>query len=280
MPVSANLKELLEQLPVPDQRGMFCTDIDKEKIEKAIAEIYKGGKDNVLAIVDLLVEPGKGNDVKPHYALRCLGNYALQRKDEAGRRAFAEALASQLGGNRPRAVQAFLCQELQFVGRQEAVAALGKLLADEVLVDPAAMALVAIKDGAATVLRAALPTALGRCRLVILHSLAALAEPQSAESFKQALTDPDREVRLAAGAGLARIGNAGAVDPLLKASLVEPGWERIQQTKHCLVLAEKLASTGQKSEAARVYQALSSTRTDASEKYIHDAAQRGLASLK
>ena len=91
MSVSTNLKELIAQMPDPDNRGMFCTNVDKSKIEKAIAEISRGGKDNVLAIVDLLVEPGQGDDVKPHYALRCLSNYLLQQKDEAGRQAFAEA---------------------------------------------------------------------------------------------------------------------------------------------------------------------------------------------
>ena len=189
-------------------------------------------------------------------------------------------LASQLGGDRPKAVQAFLCQELQWAGHKEAVPALGKLLTDRQLVDPAAMALVAIKDGAAEVLRAALPSTKGRCRLVILHSLAALADPQAADAFQQALKDPNREVRLAAGSGLARIAEASAAEQLLKAADVKPGWERIQQTKHCLVLAEKLAAAGKKSQASRIYQALQSSRTDPAEKYVRDAAASGLAALQ
>ncbi len=280
MSASANLKELLGQLPDPDNRGMFCTDIDKEKIEKTIAEIQKGGKDNILAIIDMLVEPGQGDDVKPHYALHCLGNLALQQKDEKARRLFSETLASQLGGSRPKGVQAYLCQELQWAGRKEAVPALAKLLTDGDLVDRAGMALVAIKDGAAEALRAALPGTQGLCRLVILHSLAALADPQSAEALKQALTDSDREVRIAAGAGLAKIGDASAAEALLKASQVEPGWERIQQAKHCLVLAEKLAASGQKPQAALIYKGLRASRTDPSEKYLRESAERGLAALK
>ena len=139
------------------------------------------------------------------------------------------------------------------------------------------MALVAIKDGAAEQLRAALPNAKGRCRLTILHSLAALADAGAAEAFKQALQDEDREVRIAAGAGLAKLGDAGAVDLLLKAADVQPGWERIQAAKHCLVLAEKLAAAGKKAEARRIYQHLRDTRKDASEAYIREAADKALA---
>ena len=136
------------------------------------------------------------------------------------------------------------------------------------------MALVAIGDGAAEPLRSALPNAKGRCRLTILHSLAALGDAGAAEAFKQALKDDDREVRIAAGAGLAKLGDAGAVELLIKAAETEPGWERVQATKHCLVLAEKLTASGKKTEARRIYQHLRDTRQDASEAYIRQAAEK------
>ena len=280
MAASANLKELIDQMPDPDGRGMYCTNIDKEKIEAAVAEIAKGGADNVLAIVDMLVDPKIGEDVtdvKPHYALHCVVNYPLIQKDEAMRKAFCLVLASQLGGRRGKGVQGYLCQELQWAGRTEAVPALAKLLADEELVDPAAMALVAIKTGAAEVLRAALPQAKGRCRLVIVHSLAALADKESATIFAGALTDSDREIRLAAGAGLANIADASAVDALLKAAGGEPGWERIQQTKQCIVLAEKLAASGNKAAANKIYAALRDSRSDPTELYVREIADKALA---
>jgi len=277
MAVSAQLKSLVEQMPKADAKSLFCTDIDKEKIEQTAAAIQKGGKQFLLELIDMMDEPGSEQDVKPHYALRCVGNCVLQSKDEKARREYAETLASQLSSGRSKYIRGFLCQELQWAGRREAVPALAGLLADEELVDPAAMALVAIKDGSAEVLRAAWPTARGRSRLVILHSLAALADAQSADAFKAALKDPDREVRLAAGAGLAKIGDSGAVEMLLKAADVEPGWERVQQTKHCLVLAEKLAAAGKKAEANRIYTHLQQTRTDPSERYIREAAAKALA---
>ncbi len=280
MAASEILKSLVDQMPNADARGMYCTDIDKEKIERAIAEIHRGGRENILGVIELLDEAGSDRDVKPHYALQCLANHVLRLADENARRQFAETLASQLASDRSKYVRGYLCQELQWAGRGEVVPALATLLADEDLVDAAAMALVAIKDGAAEVLRAALPAAKGRARLVIIHSLAALADAAAAEVFKAALADPDREVRIAAGAGLSRIGDAGAVDALLKAADVPPGWERIQAAKNCMVLAEKLTAVGNAAAAAKIYGRLRDTRTGASEKYLRDAAEAALAKSK
>ncbi|MGD0897944.1 MAG: HEAT repeat domain-containing protein [Thermoguttaceae bacterium] len=277
MAASENLKALVDQMPNADGRGMYCTDIDKDKIEKAVAEIVKGGRENILGLIDMLDKPGSDQDAKPHYALHCVGNCALVSKDENVRRQFAETLASQLTSDRSKYVRGFLCQELQWAGRREAVTALGRLLTDEELVDPAAMALVAIKDGAAEPLRAALPQAKGRCRLVVLHSLAALGDAGSAAEFRAAIKDPDREVRLAACAGLAKIGDATAVDLLLQAAGAEPGWERIQATKYCLVLAEKLLVAGKKQDAMKIYSSLRDSRSDPSEKYVRDLAEKALA---
>ena len=277
MAISEELKALVDQMPDPDGKGMLTENIDKEKIEKAVAEIHRGGRENVLGLIEMLGEPGSEENVKPHYALHCLANHVLIIKDENARRQFAETLASQLGSDLSTYNKAFLCQELQWAGRREVVGALGKLLTDEELCDPAAMALTAIADGAAEELRRAVPAAKGRCRLAIVDALAALADAGSAGVFKDALKDADREVRLAAGAGLARIGDAGSIDLLLKAADCQPGWERIRQTKHCMVLAEKLAAAGKASEAGKIYSHLRSTRTDASEKYIRDAAEKALA---
>jgi hypothetical protein len=255
---------------------MFTENIDKEKIEKAIDAVYKGGKSNVQGLVEMLGKPGSSEDVKPHYALHCLANYTLVVKDEKARKDLCDVLAGELSGNHSDYIKSFLCQTLQWAGRRESVSALGKLLTNEALCDPAAMALAAIQDGAAEELRKALPQAQGKCRLAIVDALAALDDSGSASAFKEALKDEDREVRIAAGAGLAKLGDAGSADLLMKAADVEPGWERIQATKNCMVLAENLMAAGKKSDAQKIYMHLRDSRKDASEKYIRDAAEKAL----
>jgi serine/threonine protein kinase len=63
----------------------------------------------------------------------------------------------------------------------------------------------------------------------------------------------------------------------VKAAEVKPGWERIQATKHCLVLAEKLAAAGNKDLAVKSYKHLRDVRNDPSEKHMHDAAEMAFA---
>jgi len=278
MAVSEKLKALVDQMPNPDGRGMYCDNIDKKKIEKTAAQIHEGGREDMLGLIEMLGEPGTAENVKPHYALHCVANYVLVIKDEKGRKELCETLASQLDNKDLSDFnKGYLCQELQWAGRKEAVPALGKLLTNEELVEPAAMALAAIGgNDAIEQFRKALPKAEGKCRLNIIDGLAALADAGSAKTFKDALKDEDREVRIAAGAGLAKIGDAAAVDALIKAADVDPGWERIQATKHCLVLAEKLTADGKKDPAVKIYAHLRDTRKDPSEKYVRNQAEKAL----
>jgi HEAT repeat protein len=200
----------------------------------------------------------------------------LAVKDEEARKELSHALAAALLSDRSNHVKSFLCQELQWAGGEEAVLLLGQLLLDEELVEPATMALLAIRQGAAEQFRTALPNARGKCRLNIIQAVGDVKDLESIDSLKSALRDPDREVRLAAGWGLARMGDASSVGLLINEADTRTGWERIQATKHCLALAEQLSPVGKKEMAERIYIHLRDTRTDAAEQYIREAAERAL----
>ena len=277
MPTREQLRALVDEMPAADDRGMYTKQIDKQRIEKAVAEILRGSRDGVLGLIDMLGEPGSPQDVKPRYALHCVVNRALIEKDKSAQEMLSETLAAALKSDRPKHVKAFLCQELQWAGTSAAAPALGTLLLDEDLVEAAAMALVAIRQGAADQFRAALPAAKGKCRLSIVQGLGAVEDPASIPALRAALQDSDADVRLAAGWGLARLADAGSADLLLQAADAERGWNRSQATKHCLLLAEKLAATGNKGVAAKIYRHLAVTRTDAAERYIRSLAEKALS---
>lgn len=279
MAVSERLRSLVELMPGPDGKGMLTEDLDKARIEKALAEIYAGGAEHVLGLVDMLGEPGSEEDVKPRYALHGVVNHALVVGDGPGRKRTCEILAGQLASDRPTHVRAFLCQELGWAGGTEAVPALGRMLSDEELAAPAAMALVSIGDGAATEFRRAWPSVKGEARRHIADGLAALAEPASAAILVEALKSDDRELRIAGAAGLSRIGDPKFVESLLKAANRASGWERTQATASCLALAETLAEAGRVAEARRVHEHLRATRTEPNESHVREAAERGLARL-
>ncbi|MBE3068633.1 MAG: HEAT repeat domain-containing protein [Planctomycetes bacterium] len=297
-PLDELLKRLVAEMPDPDERGMYChvvvkdekgpdgkrqietTPIDKDKIEKAVAEIQKRGRDAVVGLVGMLVEPQEGDDVQPikaKYALHVLGLCVVKMPGDDARRDYALALASQLGGDRSKGVQRYVMQELQAFGRKEVVATLGKFLTDADLCDAAAMALVTLRDGAVEPLRAALGQAKGACRLAVVQALGVLADAGSVDALQQALGDPDREVRIAAGWGLANMGAGAAAGAITKAADGCEGWERIQMTKACLLLSERLAAQGKKDEAKAIYAHLRDSRKDPSEAYIRAVAEKALA---
>jgi hypothetical protein len=273
------LVALVNKMPNPDERGMYCADIDKEKIEGAITDILKGGRDNIIGVIDMLVEPGKGDDVKAHYALHCMALHVCKLDNDRPRRRFARTLASQLGGDRPKEVQKYLIRELQVAGGEEVVEALGKQLVDEELCEPAAQALATIGEGASEQLHGTLSRVSGKCRLTILQNLGVVRGVKSVGALKKAVSDEDEAVRIAAVWALANIGDADSANMLLRAADQADGWERTQATKACLLLAEKLLAAGNKSEAVRIYKHLRDTRTKPAERYVVDAAKIGLATV-
>jgi HEAT repeat protein len=277
MNASFELAALVAQMPDPDKRGMYTEDIDKPSIDKAVAAICEGGKESLAALVAMLDEPGSEANVKPRYALRCVVNQALIDRNDRARGDVTEVLANELGKDRSTYVKTILCQELQWAGTAAAAPALGRLLLDESLTEPAAMALVAIGNGAVEQFRSALPKASGRCRLQVIQGLGALADRGSLESLRESTKDSDLEIRLAAGWALARAGDADSLPMLVSMADEATGWERIQATKHCLLLAEALSASGKQEQAARIYRHLRDTRTDPEEQYIHDVAEKALS---
>ncbi len=276
--LSSALLELVNKLPDPDEQGML-SNIDKQVVENVITEIHKGGRDNIVGLIDMLVEPGKGDDVKPRYALHCLAVYVCKLQNKNQQQTFTTTLASQLGDNRPKAVQSYVIRQLQVAGGKEAASALGNLLCDQDLCEDAAQALVAIGDGAAEQFRDALQKAAGKCRLTIVQNLGVVRDARSAKLLRQIVSDTDRDTKLAAAWALANIADTGSIDTLLKAADTENPYERIKLTQACLVLAEKLLTAGKKNEAAKVYTCLRDTRTQKSEKYVRDAAEKTLAAI-
>lgn len=273
---SSALAAIINRLPDPDERGLL-SNIDKETVDSVVSQIYEGGRKSLRALIDMLVEPGKGDDVKPRYALHCLAVRMCKPAEEKDRRAFARTLAMQLEGDKPKAVKKYLIQQLQVAGGKEVAAALGKMLQDDELYEPAAQALVAIGDGAAEQLRNALPKVKGKMKLTIIQNLGVVKDAESVSALRNALGDDDREVRLAAGWSLANIGDAGSADLLLKASDAEGTYERVKAAKACLLLAERLLEKGKKDTAVKIYKHLQSTRSGSDEAYICDVANEGLA---
>lgn len=263
-------------------RDSKFTGPDPDQAQAIFNQVLAGGAAALRELIGLIREPASPEfkSYKAEYLLHGLVMYAGGQGRDAQRTLLTEVLATQ-ATNRQLAqpVRAFLVRELQLVGDLRAVTALGQCLAQPDVCAEAAAALVAIGDGAADQLRAALPKAQGRCRTVIVQNLGVLREAQALPELKQAVTDAEADVRLAAVWALARIGDAGAVPLLLKAADVDPSFERIKATQACLLLAENLTAAGQQAEASRIYAHLIKTRTQPKEQYVRELAQKALAAV-
>jgi HEAT repeat protein len=281
MSAAAEIKSLVSRLPDPDKNGTYAN-LDQAKvaqIEQAGAQLEQGGREAVLELIGLLAAPGQVDDFKARFALHVLAVRVTQPGHERARAEFAQAVASRLGGDRPKAVQAYLIEQLQLTGSRAVVETLGKALLDPELCDQAARALAAIRDGAAEALLRAWPQVSGPSRRSILAKLGMLRAKSAAAAFRQGLADADPEIRVAAAWGLARIADAAAGPSLLKCADAATGWERINTTDACMALAEGLAAAGQKDAAAAIYQHLAKSRTADAERHIRAAAEKGLAAL-
>ena len=279
-----SVKTLVEQMPTPqpNERGILSKN-DREAVLKAIAELQAGGDASVTALVDSLVEPGKGSDHQARYALHALALYVCgggRERSENERKAFALSLAKTLDSDRSAAVKEFVIRELQVCGGAEVVAAIGKCLADKALTDSAASALVAIGGAtAAAELRRILPAAEARQRLIVVQNLGTLRDKESVKSLVAAASDGDAEVRTAACWALANIGDPAGVEACLATAEKAEGYERIQAGKSRLLFAERLREGGHKSQAQQVLGHLKKTSSDESEAYLREIADRELASI-
>jgi len=68
---SSTLAELINRLPDPDEQGLL-SNIDKETVDRVVSQIKEGGQKSLSGLIDMIAEPGRGDDVKPRYALHCL----------------------------------------------------------------------------------------------------------------------------------------------------------------------------------------------------------------
>jgi HEAT repeat protein len=151
-------------------------------------------------------------------------------------------------------------------------------LRDEALYPDAAMALLAIRDGAAEQFRAALPDVTGPQRVAVIQALGTLRDGESAGPLRRAAErDPDPVARLEAVWALANIGDSAAAGIVMKAADEARGFERVRATKACLLLAERLAAGGRRQDAEKIYRHLRDTRTDPAEQYVRDVAERAIA---
>ena len=274
---------LVNRMPDADNPGKPSkfTGPTREAAKSVVAQILAEGRESLLELIGMIRDAnGFGEEnYKPGYVLHCIATHVGRPGNDEQRRLFAETLASRLGSSgAPKGIQGYLVRELQVAGGRDVTETLGKLLPDDELCEYAAQALVAIGDAGAAQLRSALPTAKGKNRVTVVQALGAVRDAGSVAALKKVLEEEDRDVRMAAAWSLARGADPGGAEAVVRAADRAEGWERIQITKACLLLAENLLKRGKRGPGVKILEHLRDTREDPADRYIREAAKRALKS--
>lgn len=278
MTQSERIVELVNQMPKLDELGKV-TGPEWEVAEAIIGQVFDGGEQRIHEVIDLLEPPGGEDDCKPRYLLHAMAVQVARPGGRKWRDAYCHALASRLGSDLPKPVQAFLIGQLQVAGAGAVVGQLGAQLLDEELCEYATQALLAIRVGAAEQLRRALPEAKGPILLTLVHALGVLRDEASGVPLRRLANHGDPQIESAAIQALARIGDSASVDVLLQKADEAKGFHRIAATDACLTLAGRLAENEFRNEALKIYTHLRDTRRDTSEDHVASAAEKAMAEV-
>lgn len=268
---AADIAELIKKLPAQnaEERDKLCT------------ELFKEGAPGIKALCKMLVEPGKGDDVKVRFALHGMAIHASRPGGDADRKLFGETVAAELSGDAPSLVKAFLLTQLRLTAGDEQVAQIAKFLDDKELSDHAAQTLLTLRTpSVAPALRAALATAKEGPRVTVITALGALRDKDAAAEILKDAESPDSAIKNAALHALANIGDASAAPALTKAAGVADLYDRSQALQASLTLAQRLVDLGKKAEAAKMCRSLSLLQIGPKEAHIQCAALNILATAE
>ena len=155
--VKAGAEAVVAKMPAQNSKDQYG----------AAADLVKLGPEGIAHVCGMLTPPATGGDTKVRFALNALSWYAHQPGKEADAKIYAGVLLDSLKAASDSEVKAFLIRQLHLLESEQAVPALGGLLSDARLCEPATQALLAIETKeAAAVLAKALPSAKGKNRPV------------------------------------------------------------------------------------------------------------------
>ena len=131
---------------LPDLQGGKMPPIDPKLADETVQTVLKGGKDAIIAIIDLLRETDDGTDWKARFLLQALVIAVGNPGQDATRQTLAAILLDESIGSRPVPVRIFLLARLRFIATNDMTAKLTPLAGggDPRLADAAAAVLATI----------------------------------------------------------------------------------------------------------------------------------------
>jgi len=236
------------------------------------AAIDKPDIDKKLAV---MAEYKQGDSREPLIAVEEL---IRRSQSDAEQRKYVETqLAKLLESDIAVDCKQFICRQLWFIGTDESVPAIAKLLTDEQTADMACYAIGQNPSAAAgKALRDALEKSGPTVRVRIINLLGDRRDAESIAILGKLSLGGERDLAEAAVAALGKIGGADARQALAQARAKGDERLRLAATDAYLRCAEDLAAEGKAGEAVAIYRELAG-RDEAP--FTRSAAIKGLADV-
>ncbi|MFI5378867.1 MAG: HEAT repeat domain-containing protein, partial [Tepidisphaerales bacterium] len=229
--------------------------------QQSATYLFALGPAKIADICGQVIPLGSGDDTTARMQIASMVRLATAPGQEKNREALAKALVAAIEKNSDPEVKSFFVYQLRFVGKDESVDTLAKLLGEEKnqLCPTAAMSLTAINTPkAADAVAAALASA-PNANLVTLLTAAGTLRAKAAEAaIVSRLDDADKAVRHAARYAAAQMGLPQVAAPLSKAAAdgALGQYERSQMVTLLFVYAQRRAELGSGTEAAEICRTL------------------------
>ncbi|MBL7154155.1 MAG: HEAT repeat domain-containing protein, partial [Phycisphaerae bacterium] len=235
--------------------ALDTADID-EKL-KALSGYKRGHSRETLIAVEKLIRQSQGD--------------AEQRK------CIEKGLAKLLESDVTTECKEFICGQLWFIGTEDSVPTVAKLLTDEKTVDMACYAIGQNPSAAAgKALRDALATGSPAVRIRIINLLGDRKDLKSVAALGKIVLGGEREAAEAAVAALGKIGGLRAREVLVQARGSGREDLRLAATDAYLQCAEDLTADSNDAEALAIYKELAGKDEAA---FVRSAAVQGLADV-
>ncbi len=152
---------------------------------------------------------GSARRAQAEFALQNVALSVSKPGAEQERLRYVSALAGALERHPSDRAASFILAQLQLTGRGESIAPASRFLNDPHLCEPAAQAMVAIREGADRAFLSALPEAGRECRITIIQSLGVLRSSRAVDALRDEAASEDPGIRRAALEALANIEAPG-----------------------------------------------------------------------
>lgn len=264
--------DVLAQMPAQQQ----------DSYNKLINDLSTTGEEGVMMLIKMINTPGKGSNSQVDYALSGLSHYVAAAGNESARKTTAQAYVKALEMVSDRETKAFIIRQLQIVGQDESVEALGKYLGDKELCGPVARALAAIDtDKSDNVLLAALNGSDGSCKSNIVRAIADSDVAGSEESLLALVGSGDTKLEKEVLYALSRCGSKASAKTLA-ASADKAGYtmEVTGANEAYITLIKRMLEQGDVKDAEKAANDLMKKAKKAGKVHTRDAALEILLSIQ